>query len=137
MRIQKLGATFALLCAGLFVASAHAQQFSVSLSGVQEVPPNGSSATGTAQVSLAPDLSVSGSISTTGVSATAAHIHTGAAGTNGPVIVPFVRSGDNAWVIAPGARLSPAQGEALRAGSLYINVHSAAYPGGEIRGQIR
>ena len=73
---------------------------------------------------------------TSGIAATAAHIHIAPAGQNGPVIVPFTKSGD-AWVAASGAKLTEAQFTAYKAGNLYVNVHSAANPGGEIRAQIR
>ena len=83
------------------------------------------------------DMSVKGSITTTGIAATAAHIHMGAAGKNGPVIVPMVKSGDNGFTFPPGSKLNADQMKAFKAGDLYINVHSAANPGGEIRGQLK
>ena len=60
-----------------------------------------------------------------------------AAGKNGPVIVPMVKSGDSGWTFAPDAKLNADQMKAFQAGELYINVHSAANPGGEIRGQLK
>jgi hypothetical protein len=68
---------------------------------------------------------------------TAAHIHLGAPGQNGPVIITLQKSGDNAWVIPGNTELSSAQLDALRAGNLYVNVHSAAHPNGEIRAQLK
>ena len=88
-------------------------------------------------MTIGDDGSVKGSITYSGVAATAAHIHTGAAGKNGPVIVPMTKSGDNGFTFAPGAKLSEDQMKAFKAGDLYINVHSAANPGGEIRGQLK
>ena len=82
-------------------------------------------------------LAVTGIVTTTGIAATAAHIHMAAAGKNGPVIVPMVKSGDNGWTFPPGAKLNPDQMKAFKAGDLYVNVHSAANPGGEIRGQLK
>ena len=41
------------------------------------------------------------------------------------------------WVIPPGSKLSPEQYKEFLAGDLYINVHSATHPGGEIRGQLK
>jgi hypothetical protein len=107
----------------------------LTLTGAEEVPPVNTSATGRAVVTILP-TSVSGSIETTGITATAAHIHEGAAGANGPVIVPMVKEGDK-FVFPAGAKLTDAQYEAYKAGRLYLNVHSAANPGGEIRAQIR
>jgi hypothetical protein len=130
-------ALFALTLSGCATMGQQGQQFNLRLTGAQEVPPVNTQASGTAQVTVAPDLTVTGSITTTGINATAAHIHTGAAGSNGPVIVPMTKSGDNTFVFPSGAKLTPAQAEALKAGGLYLNVHSAANPGGEIRAQIR
>ncbi|HUR70916.1 MAG TPA: CHRD domain-containing protein [Candidatus Limnocylindrales bacterium] len=109
----------------------------VTLSGNQEVPPVKTSATGNATVTIKPDKSVSGTISTTGLDATAAHIHEGEAGKNGPVIVPFTKAADGTWSTAPGAKLTDAQYASYLAGNLYVNVHTAANKGGEIRAQLK
>lgn len=109
----------------------------VRLSGDQEVPPVTTKATGTATLTVAQDKSVSATIRTQGVVGVAAHIHQGAAGANGPIIVPMEKTGDNEWTAKPGSKLTDAQYEAYKAGGLYFNVHSAANKGGEIRGQIR
>ena len=65
-----------------------------------------------------------------------AHIHEGAAGANGPVIVPLTKDGDT-YKVPAGAKLTSAQLASFKAGNLYVNVHSAANPGGEIRGQLK
>ena len=109
----------------------------VTLSGNQEVPPVKTSATGNATVTIKPDKSVSGTISTTGLDATAAHIHEGEAGKNGPVIVPFTKAADGTWSTAPGAKLTDSQYASYLAGNLYVNVHTAANKGGEIRAQLK
>src|SRR5689334_19998872 len=67
----------------------------VTLTGSNEVPPVTSPASGTANITVKSDHTVSGRITVTGMTATAAHIHVGAPGANGPVIVPFVKEGDN------------------------------------------
>ena len=67
------------------------------------------------------------------MTATASHIHEGAPGTNGPVIVPFTKTGDNTFASAEGAKLTESQYASYKAGNLYVNVHSAAHPVGEIR----
>jgi hypothetical protein len=109
----------------------------VTLSGANEVPPVTTSASGTGTVAIKDDGSVSASIAVTGMTATAAHIHEGAAGENGKVIVPFTKSGDNAFVAPPGAKLTESQMASYKAGKLYVNVHSAANPGGEVRAQLK
>lgn len=108
----------------------------VSLYGTQEVPPVNTSATGSGTITVRDDGSISGSINTTGVKATAAHIHMGNAGRNGKVIVPLQRTSDNSWAVPEGAKLTPEQVKAYKAYGLYVNVHSAAHKGGEIRGQL-
>ncbi len=134
----------ALLAAGCAQQSAQPQMASaapsgsnVMLSGNQEVPPVSTAATGTGIITVLMDRSVSGSVTTSGVAGAAAHIHLAAPGQNGPVIVPLNKTGDNVWSVPPAIRLNDAQYEAYRLGNLYVNVHSAANPGGEIRGQIK
>lgn len=65
--------------------------------------------------------------------ATAAHIHRGAAGTAGPVVFPF---GSIASPISDSWNLTAADASDFLAGNLYVNIHTAQYPGGEIRGQL-
>jgi len=109
----------------------------VSLSGDQEVPPVTTSAKGSGTLMFGADKSVSGSVMTTGVNGTAAHIHEGAPGKAGGVIIPLVKDGDGKWSVPAGAKLTDAQEAAYKAGNLYVNVHSEAHKDGEIRGQIK
>jgi hypothetical protein len=110
----------------------------LTLSGANQVPPVvGSPMSGTATVTINPDRSVAVKVNVTGMTATASHIHEGAAGTNGPVIVPFTKTADNTFSSSEGAKLTESQYAAYKAGNLYVNVHSAAHPGGEIRAQIK
>lgn len=109
---------------------------SMTLTGAQEAPPNPSTASGQSTIAIGADKSVTGSVTVTGMTPTMAHIHEAAKGTNGPVIVPFTKNGDMTFVPPAGAKLTDAQYASYKAGNLYINVHSAAYPGGEIRLQI-
>lgn len=110
---------------------------SLRMTGAEEVPPVSTSASGTGTLRVAEDRGVSGSFKTQGVAVTAAHIHEAAAGQNGPVIIPLQKSGDNDWVVPPGAKLTDAQFQAYQQGRLYVNFHSAANKGGEIRAQVR
>lgn len=118
-------------------ASASAQLMQVVLSGAQEVPPVSTQASAKGTISVGADLAISGSVSTTGVEGTMAHIHKAPAGQNGPVVVPMVKTADNIWSIPAGAKLTEAQFQDLKDGNLYINVHSAAHKGGEVRGQLK
>ena len=109
----------------------------LTLAGANEVPPVTTDATGTAVVDIKPDRSVTAKVTVTGMTATASHIHEGAAGTNGPVIVPFDKTADNTFEAKPGAMLTEAQYESYKQGKLYVNVHSAKNPGGEVRAQLK
>ena len=108
----------------------------VILYGTNEVPPITTSAYGTGTVNIASDRSVVATVNALYMTATAAHIHEGPAGANGPVIVPFTKISDNVFVAPEGARLTDAQYASYKAGKLYVNVHSEKYPGGEVRAQI-
>ena len=133
-RVRMLVASMLLF--GLGVGSALAADVKVALSGANEVPPVKTSASGSGTITVADDGAVSGSVSATGVAGTAAHIHEGAAGANGPVIVPLTKDGDS-YKVPAGAKLTAAQLASFKAGNLYVNVHSAANPNGEIRGQLK
>ena len=126
----------ALVAVLSFSSAAIAQTVSVGLKGASEVPANNSTASGTGSISVAADKSVSGNITTSGIEGKMAHIHTGAAGANGPVVVGLTKDGDNGWTVPAGAKFTDEQYAAYVAGGLYVNVHSAAHPGGEIRGQL-
>lgn len=132
-----LAAAIALAVSGAYAAVASAADVMVTLSGDQEVPAVSTAAKGSGTVTIGDDMSVKGTVTTSGVAGTAAHIHIGAPGKNGPVVVPMVKSGDNGWTFAAGAKLTEDQMKAFKAGELYINVHSAANPGGEVRGQLK
>src|SRR5688572_9733218 len=111
---------------------------SVKLSGSEEVPPVTTKASGSGTITVKDDKTVSGSVKTEGVVGTMAHIHMGKAGANGPVIITLTKSSDgNTWSVPAGAKLTDAQYEAYKAGGLYVNVHSAANKGGELRGQLK
>jgi hypothetical protein len=109
----------------------------VTLSPANEVPANTSKAFGSGAVTVGADCSVTANITVKDMTATAAHIHTGAAGANGPVAVPFTKTADNAFSAPAGAKMNEAQCAAYRKGDTYVNVHSAAFPGGEVRAQLK
>ena len=109
----------------------------VALSGSNEVPPVQTSATGLGTVTVRDDKTVKVDVKATGMNATAAHIHMGAAGANGPVIVPLEKKGDNHFESKADAKFTDEQYQAYRAGRTYLNVHSDAHKGGEIRAQLK
>ncbi|MBU3618526.1 CHRD domain-containing protein [Polynucleobacter sp. JS-Fieb-80-E5] len=125
------------ICVGIASLAVSAQSMKVSLNGAQEVPPVTTSASGVGSIMVAPDGSVSGTITTTGVEGTMAHIHEAPMGQNGPVIVPFTKTSDNVWSAPAGAKLTDAQLQSLKSGNLYLNVHSATNKPGEIRAQLK
>jgi len=108
----------------------------VNLTPAEEVPPAKSAAKGSGSFRVAEDGTVTGSVSTEGMKGTMAHIHQAAKGANGPVIVPLTKNGDT-YSVPEGRKLTPAQVDALKAGNLYVNVHSDQYKGGEIRAQLQ
>jgi hypothetical protein len=127
---------FAVSAFGPYSGIAAAADVKVTLSGAEEVPPVQSAGSGAGTISIGADKSVSGSVTTSGIVATAAHIHEGVAGANGPVIIPLTKSGDT-YAVPPGAKLTDAQFASFQAGKLYVNAHTAVNPGGEIRGQLK
>jgi len=107
------------------------------LAGSAEVPPVSTKASGKSTITVADDKSVSGSVMVDGMTPTAAHIHQGAAGANGPVIIPLTKNSDKMFTVPANTKLNDAQYAAYKSGGLYINVHSAAHPGGEVRVQMK
>jgi hypothetical protein len=114
------------------------QHYQATLAGAQEVPPVAGAATGTAQVDYHPRGNMlHWRVTATGLSGkpTAAHIHGPAGpGQNAPAIVPLdVRPA----TITGQLRITPEQATQLESGQWYVNIHTAAHPDGEIRGQLR
>lgn len=109
-----------------------------SLSGAGEVPLVNSAGTGTAEVSYNIDTHLlRWTVTYSGLSGpvTGGHFHGPAmAGQNAPVALPF--TGTMASPISGSVILTPAQTSELLAGKWYVNLHTAANPGGEIRGQV-
>jgi hypothetical protein len=131
-------ATLALGAAVAFAGSAFAaDKMKVTLDGKSEVPPNTSAGKGTADVDYdAASKKLSWKLNYSGLSgpATAAHFHGPAEpGKNAGVAVPISNTASGS---EGSATLTDAQAADLTAGKYYINVHTAANPGGEIRGQV-
>ena len=126
----------AMLAAG--AASAEIVHFTAKLDGASETPPRVTDGKGTAQVTLDTQSKVlSWKVDYSDLSgpATMAHFHGPAApGTAAKVTVPL--TGDMASPIKGSATITDGQIGDLRGGLWYLNVHTAKYPGGEIRGQV-
>lgn len=115
--------------------------FKATLNATSEVPPNQSPATGAATVTLdsaTNSITWSGTFSGLTGPATAAHIHGPApVGKNAGVILWISTKGSafNSPFEGKG-QLTPEQAADLMAGNYYVNIHTAANPGGEVRGQL-
>ncbi len=112
--------------------------FSAKMSGANEVPANMSAGTGMVEAKLDKKTSVlNWTVTYSGLTgpAKAGHFHGPAmAGANAGVAVPFAGSVESP--IKGEATLTAAQVQDLMAGKMYANIHTAAHPGGEIRGQL-
>lgn len=134
MHLKKVFLLFVVLAFITLTGPAFGQVYNIRLDGSQASEPNDSEAVGnclgylneaqdTFQVICSHDVE----------NVTGAHIHRGPAGVNGPIVFPF----DSPESPFKGSfAFTPADVEDLDAGDLYVNVHSDAFPGGEIRGQI-
>ncbi len=116
-------------------------EFSAQLSGSAEVPPVMTPASGTVAATLATDTGrLHWTISHTGLSSppTAAHFHGPASSAqNAGVVLPIAgAAGLQSSPVTGSAVLTPGQAAELMAGRWYVNVHTAANPSGEIRGQL-
>lgn len=119
-----------------FSSLATADEMKFKLSGDKEVPPVVTKAFGQGIITVNKDMTISGKVTTSGLTPFMAHIHHGKAGSNGPVIIPLDQIGDSAWVVPNGTKLNEDEYRAYLAGDLYVNVHTAEHKGGEIRGQL-
>jgi hypothetical protein len=126
------------------------QLFLARLSGQEEVPPTNSQATGAAEFELIGEDSMGYSLDATNIeAATAAHIHSGFLGENGPIVVTLFRSDSPTNEVSQTGSITadklegPMAGNqlsdliaAMRNGETYVNIHTEENPDGEIRGQI-
>ncbi len=125
-----------------FQGTCTSNRVSASLSGLNEVPPNASTATGSVTLdinSTTGQITVNMTVSGLTSSATAAHIHTGVAGVNGAVLVTFVGiPATTNFTYSMINTTTPANASNILANppGFYVNVHSTTFPGGEIRGQL-
>ncbi len=110
------------------------------LDGLEEVPPVDTIAGAFAALTV--DLSTGAAVATLRTTnletATAAHIHGGFAGTNGGPLITFEQDTEDSsiWTFPADANFTTEQIAQLQAGGTYLNVHTPANPGGEVRGQL-
>jgi hypothetical protein len=138
--MRKTALVFGLLAAAAAWPMAHAavNTYEAHLSGASEVPPVTTGGTGIAQIHVDPgSKQISWRVDYSGMSGpvAAAHIHCGAdPGANAGVAVNF---GTNlASPITGSGAMTDAQLADLTAGKCYVNLHTAANKGGEVRGQL-
>ncbi len=122
---------------GVSAARAEMVRMTANMNGASEVPPNDSKGSGRATIDFdTVTKKLTYTVTYNGLTgpATMGHIHGPAApGANAGVVVPF-KSAENP--ISGSATLTDAQAADLMAGHYYVNVHTAAHPGGEVRGQL-
>jgi hypothetical protein len=126
--------------------------FDAVLSPENEVPPRASGASGAARLSFDGTTVTFIVLASNLGNYTQGHIHSGAAGVNGPVRVFLLQFQNPALSIGPAGPIAEGSFtaadmvggfsfdtliEEMRAGTAYVNFHSTTYPGGEIRGQVR
>jgi hypothetical protein len=140
-----LAAVVAAGCAGM---DSRAGTPVTRLTGGQEIPPVGGNNAGTTDIIIYPTKCPTstgslpcpqafGTVTITGFTGTAAHIHRAKAGQNGPVIVTLTKTGENTWAVPDRTFISESDYGAYLDNELYVNVHSANNPNGEVRGQLR
>ena len=122
--------------------------FRATLAGSNEVPARDTGATGSAGITLDGDTVYFAVELHQIESVVAAHIHSGAAGANGPVRVDFflgpATGAVNGQLVEGSFTAADVRGvtfetllEQMRTGAAYVNVHTTRYPGGEVRGQTQ
>lgn len=112
-----------------------------SLSGGEEVPPVTTSASGTGILDVSITTgAVRGSVTLQAspplTSVRAVHVHEGARGVNGAIVIALENAGNNVWNVPAGITLTTSRVTSFTAGNLYFNVRTDAHPDGELRGQI-
>ncbi len=133
---MKFALALLMSCSLLALPAAAQKSYGAVIDAAQETPPppGPPASGGWARVSLTPAGALTYEVRTFGLAATMAHIHMGAVGVPGGIV--FVLAGGPSVFTGTTAVLTPAQLADLQAGLYYINVHTMANPGGEIRGQL-
>ncbi len=123
-----------------YLSQAQMRYFYANLEGAQEVPANASTASGVALITFNTStkaLQLYGDYQGLSANVTGSHIHSGAlAGSNAGVLVTLTNTGGTTGTLFAGAVLTVTDETNLLDGKMYVNVHNASFPGGEIRGQV-
>lgn len=153
-----VGATLVALMTSVAAAGATPGNLRTHLSGAEEAPAVDTSAQGQAVFQVDEDgTAVDYRLNVANIDdVLMSHLHLAPAGTNGPIVVwlypdappPQLIEGRTQGTLATGTitaddLVGPLAGgslddllDAIRAGTVYVNVHTTAFPGGEIRGQL-
>ena len=152
--MRRMGVAAVVLAACVVVLASPAladDNFAAPMSGDEEVPAVDTQATGVAKFKLR-DEGLAFKVNVANIEdVVASHIHCGSVGVNGPVGVTLFVGGpiDVNGTLAEGLITAPdpanacgwadldAVVAALESGDTYVNVHTTANPGGEIRGQVK
>ena len=133
LRAGLIGLALSFVGGSAFAAE---MKYTAELKGASEVPPNDTSGKGTVDATYDTETKMlSWTIDYSGLSgdATASHFHgPAAAGSNAPPVVPVAV----ADIEKGSATLTDDQAKEFADGMIYFNIHTAAHPGGEIRGQL-
>lgn len=131
---------FILVLLAIITTTVRAETFYAYLTSAQEVPANASTATGYARIVINESaLTINYTVVFNGLAGTqsGAHIHAPAAiGANVGVAIGFPNVGGTSGTITGSAAITATQISQIRSHLGYVNVHSSAFPGGEIRGQL-
>lgn len=140
--MKKASLLAAFVAAGALTSQAAIFNFTSSLTGSQEATPNASTAFGFASATydtVTKQFSLGGAYSGLATPATAAHVHVGAPGVAGPVVLPVTLIPANSTAGALVLSFTPLNNSMetdLLGGNWYVNIHNATFPAGEIRGQL-
>ena len=132
-RLPALGVIFLLGAAS--ICSAQVASFTATLSGANEVPPNASVNTGSTFVtvnSTTGALTWNTNSTIPQANATGHHIHQQVAGSNGPIVVSFGTAYSGTVIVTTALAASIIANPA----GFYVNLHTGAFPGGELRAQL-
>lgn len=127
-------------CPKTLLSTTGGTAFDITLTGEQESPAGDPVGNGTATVRLRSGQAQACykvTVKNLGTAAAAMHIHSGAAGTSGPVVIPLATPGSDGTAAGCATTTRALVAQILaNPGSFYLNVHTSDFPGGAVRGQL-